>query len=59
LHFFFNGNDMAKRKTQPGPRPNHLNIDDENWEDAAKRALQKKKPKGGWPKKGKSAKKSD
>ena len=45
---------MAKKdKGKPGPKPKPLKIDDENWEIAAKRAIQKKKPKGGWPKRGK------
>ena len=45
---------MSKKKQKKrGPKPNHLKIDEENWEDAAKKAILKKKPKGGWPKKGK------
>lgn len=40
-----------KKKQKPGPNPDKLKIDDENWEDAAKTAIQKKKPKEGWPKK--------
>ncbi len=34
---------------KPGPEPERLKLD-EGWETAAKRALQKKRPKKGWPK---------
>jgi len=34
-----------------GPKPNHLKIDEENWVDAVKTAIQKQKTKEGWPKK--------
>lgn len=50
---------MAKHKKKRGPKPNHLNIDDENWENAVKKAVLKKKPKGGWPKKHKKTTKSE
>ena len=43
----------SKGKDKPGPKPNHLQFDDENWEDAVNKALKKKKPKNGWPKKNK------
>ncbi len=43
----------SKGKEKPGPKPNHLKID-ENWENAVKKAVQKKKPKNGWPKKKKN-----
>jgi len=39
---------MAKRKKQRGPKPNHLKIDMENWEDAVGKALRKEKPPEGW-----------
>ncbi|MFH1159259.1 MAG: hypothetical protein V1721_10350 [Pseudomonadota bacterium] len=39
-----------KKKT--GPKPDTLHID-ENWEDAVKKALDKKRPDSGWPKDGK------
>ena len=32
-----------------GPRPDRLNIEDENWEVAIKKALKEKKPEDGWP----------
>jgi hypothetical protein len=50
--------EMAKKKKKRGPKPNHLKLDGD-WEDAAKEALQKKKPEGGWPKKSKKRGKSD
>jgi len=40
-----------KSKAKPGPKPNHLKIEEENLEDDVKKAIQKKKPKDGWPKK--------
>jgi len=44
---------MANKKpNKPGPNPDRLKID-ADWEDAMKDALGKKKPKEGWPKKGK------
>ena len=46
---------MAKNKKQRGPKPDQLKIDG-NWEDAVKEALEKKRPKGGWPKKAKKKK---
>lgn len=46
---------MAKHKKKRGPKPNHLQLDDENWENAVKKAIQKKKPKKGWPKKDKKS----
>jgi len=33
---------MAKHKNKRGPKPNHLQLDDEKWEDALKREIQKK-----------------
>jgi len=47
---------MAKKKKtrkKRGPKPNYLRLDDENWEDALKKAITKKKPEKGWPKKDK------
>lgn len=35
---------------RPGPEPERLKIDRDNWEDAVKDALRKKKSEGGWPK---------
>jgi hypothetical protein len=42
---------MAKKKAPkpPGPEPERLKIDGD-WEDAAKKALEKKRPADGWPK---------
>ena len=37
---------MAKRRKR-GPPPHQLQLDDESWENAVKRAIQKKKPKRG------------
>lgn len=42
----------AKRKAIRGPKPDLLKLAG-NWEDAVKKSLAKKKPLGGWPKKGK------
>ena len=39
---------MAKKKR--GPKPNHLHIDEDNWENAVKKTVQKEKPKEGFPK---------
>jgi hypothetical protein len=50
--FFQRENAMAKNKKQRGPKPDQLKIDG-NWEDPVKEALEKKQPKGGWPKKAK------
>lgn len=47
---------MTKKKKEPqkrGPKPDHLQIDEENWEDAIKKAVSKKKPADGWPDKDK------
>ena len=41
---------MSKDKKKRGPKPNRLKIEDESWENAIKKAIQKKKPKNGWPK---------
>ena len=35
---------------QPGPDPERLKLDDEDWGDAVGKALKKPRPKGGWPK---------
>ena len=40
-----------KGKKKTGPKPDHLQLDDESWETALKKAIKKKKPKEGWPKK--------
>ncbi|QKK06794.1 MAG: hypothetical protein HND58_00535 [Planctomycetota bacterium] len=42
---------MAKREPQqPGPDPERLKLDDEDWGDAVDKALKKPRPKDGWPK---------
>jgi len=48
---------MAKEKKR-GPKIDRLKLGEENWENALKKAVRKKKPKGGWPKKSKKARKS-
>lgn len=35
-------------KSKPGPEPDRL-IFDGDWEDAAKKAIKKERPKEGWP----------
>jgi len=47
---------MAKKRKKdipkrPGPKTEYLQIDDENWENALKKGISKKKPKEGWPEK--------
>jgi hypothetical protein len=39
----------TKKRATPGPKPDLLKIDGK-WQDAVKKSLGKKKPKGGWPK---------
>lgn len=34
----------------PGPEPDHLKPEEDNWEEAVKKALNTPKPKEGWPK---------
>ncbi len=44
---------MSKKQDKNrGPKPNHLQIEGD-WEKSIKQAIQKKKPKEGWPEKGK------
>ncbi len=43
---------MPKHKPKnPGPKPERLKLEGD-WQQAAKKALKKKRPKGGWPKQG-------
>ena len=50
---------MAKDgKKQRGPKADHLKLDEENWESALKKAISKKKPASGWPKRAKKPRKS-
>lgn len=40
---------MSDEKQKRGPDPERVKID-EDWEDAVKKALRKKRPEEGWPK---------
>lgn len=40
---------MQDKKPKPGPEAERLKLDGD-WEDAAKRMLDKKRPPEGWPK---------
>lgn len=40
---------MTDQKRKPGPEPERVKTD-LDWEDAVKKALEKKRPEGGWPK---------
>jgi len=40
---------MTDPKKKPGPEPERVKTD-LDWEDAVKRALEKKRPEDGWPK---------
>ncbi len=42
---------MTENKEKRGPKPERVKID-EDWEDAVKTALEKKRPEEGWPKDG-------
>ena len=42
-------NDKPKKK-QSGPKPDHLKLDEDSWQDAMGKAMKKKRPKEGWPK---------
>jgi hypothetical protein len=39
----------TKRKGKRGPKPDRVKVG-EDWEEAVKKALKKKRPKDGWPK---------
>lgn len=43
-----------KKKAKPGPTPETVKIND-GWEDAVGKALQKERPKDGWPKEDKKS----
>ncbi|MFA5422520.1 MAG: hypothetical protein WC374_01515 [Phycisphaerae bacterium] len=51
---------MAKKKNnckkteKKGPKPDTLKIDEPDWQRAVNKALKKKKPREGWPQKGKT-----
>lgn len=38
-----------KKHPPPGPNPEHLKLDEDDWTEAVKKALGKKKPREGWP----------
>jgi hypothetical protein len=38
-----------QKKTKRGPKPERVKLD-EDWEEAVKKALKKKRPESGWPK---------
>lgn len=44
---------MSKDKDQhktPGPKPDRLKLDEDDWEAAVGKALKKDRPPDGWPK---------
>lgn len=38
------------KKQTPGPDPKRVKIEKRDWKKAVKKALEKEKPEGGWPK---------
>ena len=38
-----------RKKSAPGPKPEMLKID-EDWQEAVRKSLKKKRPSKGWPK---------
>jgi len=44
---------MTGTKPKPGPKPDHLQIEETTWEAAMGKAVRKKKPAEGWPDGGK------
>ena len=40
---------MSKKRAKRGPKPETVKIEGD-WEDAIDKALEKKRPEGGWPK---------
>ena len=41
---------MDDPKKKPGPAPDHVKLDDEDWEEAIGKAIKKPRPAEGWPK---------
>ena len=41
---------MDAERKKPGPDEERLKLDEDNWKEAAKKALKKERPEGGWPK---------
>lgn len=42
----------ADKPPRPGPAPDHVKLDDDDWEEAIRRAVKRPKPAEGWPKPG-------
>ena len=40
----------TNQDNRPGPDPEHLKLDEDDWKEAAKKALKKERPEDGWPK---------
>lgn len=41
---------MDADQKKPGPQEERLKLDEDDWKEAAKKALKKERPEGGWPK---------
>lgn len=41
--------DEKSSEKRPGPDPERLRIEEEDWENAVKRAIKREKPAEGWP----------
>ena len=39
----------SENTSKPGRKEDRLKIESDSWEDAVKQALDKRKPKAGWP----------
>ena len=40
---------MNSNDKNPGPDPDRLDVEEEDWQEAVKKALKKEKPPEGWP----------
>lgn len=47
-----------RNKRKSGPEPDRLKIDDMSWQEAMGKAIEKEKPKEGWPEPEKKPEKS-
>jgi hypothetical protein len=47
--FVQGGVSMSENKGVPGPDPERVKLPHKKWEDAVREALDKKRPKDGWP----------